>query len=177
MVAFMANIHIQHLVNMLYAMGNGNPDNGWAYVEKLCGNLDGKLLSGYSAVYKGVADGEYTVGLTFEEGGAKYVADGAPVKLVYMKEGVISKPDGIYIIKNAKHMENAKKFIDFITSKEAQTLITQKLHRRSVRDDVPAPQGLQDKSTINIIQDDENVVNQNKKAWLDKFKDIFTSTK
>ena len=37
-----------------------------------------------------------------EEGGAKYVADGAPVKLVYMKEGVISKPDGIYIIKNAK---------------------------------------------------------------------------
>ena len=99
---------------MLYAMGNGNPDNGWAYVEKLCGNLDGKLLSGSSAVYKCVADGEYTVGLTFEEGGAKYVADGAPVKLVYMKEGVISKPDGIYIIKNAKHMENAKKFIDFI---------------------------------------------------------------
>lgn len=167
----------EHLVNMLYAMGNGNPDNGWAYVEKLCSNLDGKLLSGSSAVYKGVADGEYTVGLTFEEGGAKYVADGAPVKLVYMKEGVISKPDGIYIIKNAKHMENAKKFIDFITSKEAQTLITQKLHRRSVRDDVPAPQGLQDKSTINIIQDDETVVNQNKKAWLDKFKDIFTSTK
>ena len=167
----------EHLVNMLYAMGNGNPDKGWDYVAKLCSNLDGKLLSGSSAVYKGVADGEYTVGLTFEEGGAKYVADGAPVKLVYMKEGVISKPDGIYIIKNAKHMENAKKFIDFITSKEAQTLITQKLHRRSVRDDVPAPQGLQDKSTINIIQDDENVVNQNKKAWLDKFKDIFTSTK
>lgn len=167
----------EHLVNMLYAMGKGDPDKGWDYVQKLCENLDGKLLSGSSAVYKGVADGEYAVGLTFEEGGAKYVADGAPVKLVYMKEGVISKPDGIYIIKNAKHMENAKKFIDFITSKEAQTLITQKLHRRSVRDDVPAPQGLQDKSSINIIEDDEAVVNQNKKAWLDKFKDIFTSTK
>lgn len=167
----------EHLVNMLYAMGNGDPDKGWDYVGKLCQNLDGKLLSGSSAVYKGVADGEYAVGLTFEEGGAKYVADGAPVKLVYMKEGVISKPDGIYIIKNAKHMENAKKFIDFITSKEAQTLITQKLHRRSVRDDVPAPQGLQDKSTINIIQDDEAVVSQSKKAWLDKFKDIFTSSK
>ena len=92
-----------------------------------------------------------------------------------MKEGVISKPDGIYIIKNAKHMENAKKFIDFITSKEAQTLITQKLHRRSVRDDVAPPVGLLEKSDINIINDDENVVNQNKKTWLDKFKDIFTS--
>ncbi len=165
----------EHLINMLYAMGNGDPDKGWDYVTALAKNLDGKLLSGSSAVYKGVADGEYAVGLTFEEGGAKYVADGAPVKLVYMKEGVISKPDGIYIIKNAKHMENAKKFIDFITSKEAQTLITQKLHRRSVRDDVDAPVGLLPKSEIKSITDDEAVVNKNKKAWLDKFKDIFTS--
>ena len=165
----------EHLINMLYAMGKGDPDKGWDYVEKLAKNLDGKLLSGSSAVYKGVADGEYAVGLTFEEGGAKYVADGAPVKLVYMKEGVISKPDGIYIIKNAKHMENAKKFIDFITSKEAQTLITQKLHRRSVRDDVAAPVGLLPKAEIKSITDNEEVVNKNKKAWLDKFKDIFTS--
>ena len=165
----------EHLINMLYAMGSGNPDKGWDYVEKLSRNLDGKLLSGSSAVYKGVADGEYAVGLTFEEGGAKYVADGAPVKLVYMKEGVISKPDGIYIIKNAKHMENAKKFIDFITSKEAQSIITAKLHRRSVRDDVAPPVGLLPKEQIKIIDDDEQVVEKNKKAWLDKFKDIFTS--
>lgn len=165
----------EHLINMLYAMGKGNPDQGWDYVKALCQNLDGKLLSGSSAVYKGVADGEYVVGCTFEEGGAKYVADGAPVKLVYMKEGVISKPDGVYIIKNAKNMENAKKFIDFITSKEAQTIIVQKLNRRSVRDDVEPPKGLIEKAQINIINDDESVVVKNKKAWLDKFKDTFTS--
>ena len=64
----------EHLINMLSAMGNGNPDNGWDYVTKFCKNLDGKLLSGSSAVYKGVADGEYVVGCTFEEGGAKYVS-------------------------------------------------------------------------------------------------------
>jgi len=165
----------EHLINMLYAMGQGNPDAGWEYVKKFCKNLDGKLLSGSSAVYKGVADGEYAVGCTFEEGGAKYVADGAPVKLVYMKEGVISKPDGIYIIKNAKHMENAKKFIDFIASKDAQTLITQQLHRRSVRDDVAPPVGLLPKDQIKIIDDEEAVVEKNKKAWLDQFKDVFTS--
>jgi iron(III) transport system substrate-binding protein len=165
----------EHLINMLYAMGNGNPEQGWDYVEKFCRNLDGKLLSGSSAVYKGVADGEYAVGCTFEEGGAVYVADGAPVKLVYMTEGVISKPDGIYIIKSAKHMENAKKFIDFITSKDAQTLITQQLHRRSVRDDVAPPKGLLPKDQIKIIDDEDAVVEKNKKTWLDKFKDVFTS--
>ena len=31
----------EHLINMLYAMGNGDPDKGWDYVEKLCRNLDG----------------------------------------------------------------------------------------------------------------------------------------
>ena len=66
---------------MLYAMGNGNPEKGWDYIRKFCANLDGKLLSGSSAVYKGVADGEYTVGLTFEEGGVNYVVSGSPVKV------------------------------------------------------------------------------------------------
>lgn len=165
----------EHLINMLYAMGNGDPEQGWGYVEDFCKNLDGKLLSGSSAVYKGVADGEYTVGLTFEEGGAKYVADGAPVKLVYMEEGVISKPDGVYIIKEAKNMENAKKFIDFITGKDAQTIIIEKLNRRSVRKDIPAPQGLEKMEDINIIFDDQEIVVEKKQEWLDKFKEIFTS--
>lgn len=165
----------EHLINMLYAMGNGNPENGWDYVEKLCENLDGKLLSGSSAVYKGVADGEYVVGLTFEEGAAKYVADGAPVKIVYMKEGVISNPDGVYIIKNAKNMENAKSFIDFVTGKEAQTIITTKLNRRSVRTDVPAPDYLTPKEEIHIIYDDKDLVVKKKEEWLSKFNDIFTS--
>jgi iron(III) transport system substrate-binding protein len=165
----------EHLVNMLYAMGNGNPDNGWDYVTKLSKQLDGKLLSGSSAVYKGVADGEYTVGLTFEEGAAKYVKDGAPVKVVYMKEGTISKPDTVQIIKGAKNMDNAKKFIDFVTSQETQTLIANELCRRSVRKDVPAGNGLTPTSEMKLITDDPTVVNPNKQVWLDKFKDIYTS--
>lgn len=165
----------EHLINMLYAMGKGDPNAGWDYVEKFAANLDGKLLSGSSAVYKGVADGEYVVGLTFEEGGAKYVADGAPVKLVYMEEGVISKADGVYIIKNAKNMENAKKFINFITGKDAQTIIVEQLNRRSVRTDVPAPDYLLAKDKMNIIFDEEEVVLKSKQEWLDKFQDIYTS--
>ena len=165
----------EHLDNMLYAMGNGNPEKGWDYIKKLCANLDGKLLSGSSAVYKGVADSEYTVGLTFEEGGANYVALGSPIKLVYMKEGVIIKPDGIYIIKGAKNMENAKRFVDYATSYDAQKTITEKLNRRSVRNDLPPSEILLSVDKINIINDDEKVVDSNKQKWLDKFRDIFTS--
>lgn len=164
----------EHLVNMLYAMGNGNPEKGWTYVEQLMENINYILLSGSSAVYKGVADGEYTVGLTFEEGAVKYVNSGSPVEVVYMEEGVITKPDGVYIVKNAKNMKNAELFVNFITSKKAQTLISEKLNRRSIRKDVLPGKGLKKIEDINNIEDDLNYVNNNKKVWLDKFKDIYT---
>ena len=164
----------EHLVNMLYAMGKGNPEKGWYYVQRLCKNLDGKLLSGSSAVYKGVADGEYTVGLTFEEGGANYVVAGSPVKLVYMKEGVVFKPDGIYIIKGAKNLENAKKFVDYATSYDAQKTINEKLNRRSVRNDLPPSDILLSIDSINVIKDDDATVEASKQKWLNGFKDIFT---
>lgn len=165
----------EHLINMLYAMGKGNPDKGWDYVGKLVKNLNGKLLGGSSAVYQGVANGEYTVGLTFEEGAAKYVKSKAPVKIIYMKEGVISKPDTVQIIKGAKNLDNAKKFIDFVTSKTTQQMIASKLNRRSVRKDVYNAFGLKPFSDMKLIKDNPAVVDANKQNWLDKFKDIFTS--
>jgi iron(III) transport system substrate-binding protein len=167
----------EHLVNKLYAMGKGDPEKGWPYVEQFVKQLDGKLLNSSSAVYKGVADGEYIVGLTFEEGGANYVSAGAPVKLVYMKEGVVFKDDGVYIVKNAPHMANAKKFVDYITGKEAQTIINNKLNRRTARKDLPESPILLSKDKINVIKDDDAYVSANKQKWLDKFKDLYTSSK
>lgn len=165
----------EHLINMLYAMGKGDPDKGWVYVKDLIKNLDGKLLSGSSAVYKGIADGEYTAGLTFEEGAATYVKAKAPVKIIYMKEGVISKADGSAIIKGAKNLDNAKKFIDFLSSKDTQTLIANQLNRRSVRKDAPPGEGLMPMGSINLIKDNPEVVNKSTRLWLDKFRDIYTS--
>jgi iron(III) transport system substrate-binding protein len=166
----------EHLVNMLYAMGNGDPEKGWPYVEQLVKQLNGKMLNSSSAVYKGVADGEYTVGLTFEEGGANYVSAGAPVKLVYMSEGVVFKDDGVYLVKNAPHLENGKKFIDFVTGKEAQTIINNKLNRRTARKDLPESPILMSKDKIKVIKDNDDYVAAHKQAWLDKFKDLYTSS-
>ncbi|MGM9988548.1 MAG: ABC transporter substrate-binding protein [Bacillaceae bacterium] len=167
----------EQVINQLYAMGNGDPEKGWSYEEKLIKNLDQKLLSGSSAVYKGVADGEYTVGLTFEEPVVNYIKDGAPVELVYPKEGTIIKPDGVAIIKGAKNLSNAKKFIDFITNQDSQTMVANELSRRPVlstvkiKDDV----GMKPMTDIKQISDDQAWSNENKAAILDKYKNIFTS--
>ena len=162
-----------HLCNMLFAMGGNDLDKGWEYVDKFCANLGNKLLNSSSAVWKGVNDGEYTVGLTYEEVALQSVKSGAPVKIVYMKEGVISKPDGIYIIKNAKHMENAKKFIDFLTGKEAQSMLINKLNLRSVRKDVEMGADFTATEDIPLFSADTSMSGKMKKAWLAKFKDLF----
>ncbi|MDA0081608.1 ABC transporter substrate-binding protein [Brachyspira hyodysenteriae] len=170
----------KHLVTILYTMGKDDINKGWEYIDKLCDNLDGKLLTGSSAVYKGVADNEYTVGLTFENAAANYAVSGSPVKLVYMKEGVIMEPAGIYIIKNAKNMENAKKFLDYMTSFDTQKKMNDELNARAVRKDLGASPILVDIKNINAITSNEeleyidNFVKENQEAWLEKFKNIIT---
>ena len=165
----------EQLVNMLYAMGNGNPENGWDYVEKLYANLDGKLLSSSSAVYKGVADNEYAVGLTFESAAANYIHIGSPIDVIYMKEGVLTKAHSMAIIKNAKNLENAKKFVDFVTSYDAQKIINDELFTRAIIKNLDGSQILMPLENINDIKEDEEMVDKNKEAWLEKFKNIVTA--
>lgn len=163
----------EHLINMLYAMGNGNPEAGWDFVKQFCDNLDGNLLKSSTEVYKGVANGEFVAGLIFEEGAAALVANGENIKIVYMKEGVLSTPDCVTIVKNAPHMENACEFIDFVTGYEVQTMITKELNRRSVRVDIGTPNYLKSKEEIKILHVDGELVYEMKKDWIQKFKEIY----
>lgn len=158
----------EQVLNILNAMGRGNPENGWPYMEKLMNQLDGQLMTSSSSVYKSVVEGENMVGLTYEEGAVKNMLEGAPVKVVYMKEGVICRADGAAIIKNAAHLENAKKFIDFITSKEAQEIAASQLSRRPIRDDVMLSEGILPYAQINVLEDDVEWANEHKEEIIEK---------
>ena len=150
----------------------GVDTGGWDFVEKFHDNLDGKVLGSSSGVYKGVADGEYAVGLTLEKEAIKFVQNGAPVKIVYPEEGTTSVPDGLAIIKGAKNAENAKKFVDFALSKETQEIMASKLSRRSIRSDVEAPAGLPALGEIKQVEYDFDWASNQKDDNLNKWKDI-----
>lgn len=163
-----------HMVNILSTIGAEDEEKGWEYIRALTDNLDGKLLASSSAVPKGVVDGEYVVGLTHEELASSAVRQGSPVEIVYMEEGVLVSPGTVQIIKGAKNMENAKKFVDFITSKDLQTLTATELSMRASRNDVAAPKGLKEIADFKVIPEDVEGIMANSQIWLDKFKDIFT---
>lgn len=163
------------LTNILLAMGGYESDEAWQYVRDLFTNIDGKIASGSSAVYKSVADGEMVVALTYEDPSATLVRDGAPVKIVYPEEGSVYLPATTGIIKNAKNMENAKLFVDFITSKEVQDIYGTTLTNRPVLADVETADFMTPMSEIVRIEEDREYVNSHKNEIVEKYKDIFTS--
>lgn len=158
------------LVTMLTAFSDQN--DGWDFAADFVKNLDGKILSGSSMVYKGVADGEFPLGVTLEEAAYRYIAGGANVDVVYPSEGTSAVPDGMALIKGAKNKENAQKFLDFLASKEVQELIVTEFNRRSVRDDVNAPEGLPATKDIPMVDYDFNWASENQEDVMKKFQDL-----
>lgn len=112
------------LTNILLAMGGYESDEAWDYVSKLIVQLDGKFTSGSSGVYNGVKDGEYVVGLTYEDPSVELLASGATnVEVVYPEEGAVWLPAASGLVKGAPNPEVAKEFLDWLISDEAQTII------------------------------------------------------
>ena len=130
----------QCLIGMLYGMGNGDPmsKEAWDFIDKFLVNLDGKTASSSSQVYNGVANGEYAVGLSYEDPCVELQAKGEqPVKVVYAVEGTIFPGQSVQIIKGAPHMEAAQKFVDFVLSEESQTAVAAALNLRPLRQGIP----------------------------------------
>ena len=162
-----------HLTNMLNAMGKGDYENeaAWEFVKGLFSNT--VVIDSSSSVWKGVRDGEYTVGLSYEDPSVQLVRDGADVKVVYMQEGVVYLPAGSGVVKGAPNLVNAQRFIDFITSSEIQNVYGTAITNRPVMANVTTPAYMVNISDINIIKEDMEYVYKNKAALQDKFKDIF----
>lgn len=163
-----------HLTNMLLAMGGYESDEAWTYVKDLFTNIDGKIQSSSSSVYKTVADGEMAVGLSYEDPVMQLKKDGADnIDIVYMKEGVVYLPAGSGIIKGCKNMDNAKKFMDFIISKEAQDILGTQTTNRPVRADAETSEFMLPISEINVIDEDYEYVKAHTEEIQNKFKEMF----
>lgn len=130
---------------------------GYEFLEKLIENLDSIVLSSSSSVYKGTADGEYAVGLTYEEAALRYRDEGAAIEVVYPEDGTNIFMSPVTIVKGGPNTENAKLFVDYVLSKDVQDTLAS-IWRRSSRTDVELPDAFISTTEIPVAEYDINWV-------------------
>lgn len=108
-----------NISNIMAVYGNDS-DKSWEVIRGLLEN-DIVIAGSSSAAFKSVEDGEYVVGLTYEDGVASMLKSGASnLKLVYPKEGASASVFGTAVIEGAPNAALAKKVINYIMSPEGQ---------------------------------------------------------
>ncbi len=171
------------LTNMLLVKGDEPYDEkAWEWVNTFAQNLNGVIIDGSSAIYKGTYEGEYVVGVSYEDPCVGLLVDQSAlgketVRLVYPSEGAVWLPAGAAIIKNAPNMENAKLFMDWLISDEGQNEIA-KTTARPVNPNIPNTSELMTPfSQINVVYEDMDLCGSHKKEWQERWTEMFNASK
>ncbi len=164
------------VTNMLLVMGDKPYDEkAWDYVAKFVSQLNGSIISSSSQIYKATADGEYAVGVSYEDPCISLLESGAKnIRVVYPEEGAVWLPSGVAIVKGCKNMDNAKAFVDFVISEEGQKGYANTTIRpvlASVENNSP---NMLPFSKINVVYEDIPYVAANKSAWLERWIELIT---
>ncbi len=94
---------------------------GWKYMDALHDNIAQYTHSGSKPCRQSGA-GEFVVGISFEYRAQQVKKSGAPIMLVFPKEGLGWDIEASGIVKTTKKLDAAKKLMDWIASREANEL-------------------------------------------------------
>ncbi|GAB3626585.1 phosphonate ABC transporter substrate-binding protein [Pandoraea terrae] len=96
-------------------------DGGWKYMDALDNNIVKYTHSG-SKPCRDAGSGEYPIGISFEFNAHRTKSAGAPIDLVFPKEGLGYDIEAAGIMKTTKKLDAAKKYMDWLASKEANEM-------------------------------------------------------
>jgi len=147
---------------------------GWEHINAV--RRLATYVSSSTLAYTLVARGEFAVGVTGEGNVFTEKSKGNPVEAVYPAAGTGLRFDASGIIKGGPNPANARLFMDWLTTKEAMSIISGAPHfRRMTRPDVPPPPGLKPSSEIKFIPYDDKAATAKRDEYLKKFGEIFAS--
>src|SRR3954464_12848276 len=107
------------LASLVQLMGE---DQAFAYLKALHRNVNQYTKSGAAPV-KATALGETGVGLAFMHDMITMIVDGAPVRTGAPCEVTGYETGSVSLVKGSKNPEQARRFLDWTLSAEAQTLV------------------------------------------------------
>ena len=150
--------------NQLQRLGD---EKGWEYLVSLSKNI-GQFPDSGSAPAKLLGTGEYALGISYLHAITKYNAQGFSVKPIAPPQSA-GDVDCVAILKNTKNLPAAKKFVDFILSKEAQDLMSKITFTTPVNPESSGPEGGIAIADIDLIDYDVGKASSEKSAALEKW--------
>lgn len=145
-------------------------DEGWIYLSRLS-ELVGQFPDSGSAPPKLVGLGEYSIGVAYIHALSKYKAQGFDI-ITCSPPKSAGDVDCISILKNAKNLSAAKKFVNFILSKDAQELMTSIDFTVPVNPEASVKEGCTKIEDVDLIDYDSNKAAEQKKTVLETWSKI-----
>lgn len=146
---------------------------GWGYFEGLRAN-GAKMGKGSGQVVDDTASGDLVASLAVDYITLDKIDKGATLALVYPPEMLVI-PSPVAIFKNSPNVEAAKKFVDFLLSKEGQAIIANE-GTLPVRADVAVPERYKlpkvEDAMKRAMKIDYQQIIADKEATIKKFTDI-----
>jgi len=94
---------------------------GWSYMDKLHQNIAQYTHSGSKPCTQAAA-GEFPIGISFEYRAAKLKQSGAPIEVIFPKEGLGWDLEATALMKGSKNSEAARRLADWSASQSANEL-------------------------------------------------------
>lgn len=147
-------------------------DQSFDYLKQLNKNISQYTKSGIAPA-RNAARGETAIGIGFLHDYSLEKEQGAPIELIAPCEGTGYEIGGVSIIKGARNAENAKLFVDWALSKEAQELSWKKgksyqILTNTTAESSPLSLKLDDLKLINYDMDKYGA-SDTRKALIDKW--------
>lgn len=147
----------------------------WDYLKALDQNVH-HYYKGAGDVISPVATGEFIASIAWGHDSFKTQQEGYPLKLI-IPQKTAYEIGGAAIIKGGPNTDNAKVFMDWLLTKEAQELSVATSYRYPVRDDVAAPKGLPALSEVDLVDYDRTKAASMKEAVLQQFEAEITANR
>lgn len=144
-------------------------DGAFEFLKAMNPNVQTYTQSG-TAPSGALGVGETPLAIQFTPGFLKLADEGYPVQVVFPSEGVGYEVASMSILKGTQNMDDARKLVDWITSAEGQTALSEaKTYFLPVRSDVSGGTGVPSLDKIKLVPVDPKFAAENKQRLVDRW--------
>nr|WP_321463889.1 ABC transporter substrate-binding protein [uncultured Cohaesibacter sp.] len=149
----------------------GDEALGWDYYQALAKN-EARAQGGNGGTFKAVASGEKPYGVVVDYLAIRSKAKGSPVEFVFPEEGVSYVTEPVAILKTAKNVDAAHKFVDFLLSDKGQDLVLSQGYIPA-KNGAAVPEGFPERSKIKLMSFDPASALANAEENKSRFAEMF----